>query len=433
MVGEEAGAQTHDLEESASARYQAEVTRNYRWNVTAHLLYGLLGTTGWRLITAPTFVPDYLFRLGGSNLTVGAILFAGGLARFVSPLVGAARVAHQPLVKRTAIRIGTGMRLQVLGMALAALLLPTRFNLFAFVIFYFVFNVMNGLQGIVFGLLMAKVIPVRSRGRFIGARDFAGSATAAAVAWFAAAGLEGVAFPASHGFTYLLAFVFTSAGLLCLAAIREPHAPVVPEQRSFGATLTSVRRLLGTDLSFAWYCVARGLASLGLMAAPFLIVAINPNAIDGANVLAQATVAFFLASTAANLAWGQLADRTGFRAIFLFGAGIWLTALTWAIMQPPTTATVIPLFVLVGVAQSGIQMASMNLVYEFAGQGELAVRIAVVNAAGDLFGAIAPLVGGVIADHSSYGVLYGTAIGCTLLAAASMLCSVRSHPSLART
>lgn len=73
----------------ALARYQADVARHYRWNVIAHLAYGLLGTTGWRLIMAPTFVPDYLFRLSGSNFLVGTLLFAGGLARFLSPLVGA--------------------------------------------------------------------------------------------------------------------------------------------------------------------------------------------------------------------------------------------------------------------------------------------------------------------------------------------------------
>ncbi len=227
-----AAPETVLTEEDAVAQYQAEVKRHYRWNVRAHMLYGLLGTTGWRLITAPTFVPDYLFRLGGSNLVVGAILFAGGLARFISPLVGASRVAHEPLVKRTAIRIGTGMRVQVLGMALAALLLPTRFNLVVFAMFYCAFNVLNGLQGVVFGLLMAKVIPLGRRGRFIGARDFAGGATAAGVAWIAASWLEHVAFPVSHGLTYLLAFVFTSLGLVCFAAIREP-----PTQPSPGIAL----------------------------------------------------------------------------------------------------------------------------------------------------------------------------------------------------
>jgi hypothetical protein len=259
---------------------------------------------------APTFVPDYLFRLGGSNLVVGGLLFCGGLARFAAPLVGASRVGHQPLVKQTAIRIGTGMRIQVLGMALAALLLPVRFNLIAFALFYCAFNVLNGLQGVVFGLLMAKVIPLGRRGRFIGARDFAGGATAALVAWIAAAWLGDVAFPASHGFTYLLAFVFTSLGLICFAAIREPRAPVVPEQRSLGATLASMRTLLGTDPRFAWYCAARGLGGFGLMAAPFLIVAVGPGNDGGARELAHATVAFFAAGTIANFAVGS-ARRPG--------------------------------------------------------------------------------------------------------------------------
>ncbi|MEO6030101.1 MAG: MFS transporter [Candidatus Binatia bacterium] len=411
-------------EEDAVAQYQAEVKRHYRWNVRAHLLYGLLGTTGWRLITAPTFVPDYLFRLGGSNLVVGAILFAGGLARFISPLVGASRVAHEPLVKRTAIRIGTGMRVQVLGMALAALVLPTRFNLVVFAFFYCGFNVLNGLQGVVFGLLMAKVIPLGRRGRFIGARDFAGGATAAAVAWIAASWLEHVAFPASHGLTYLLAFVFTSLGLVCFAAIREPRAPIVPEQRSVAATIGSARRLIASDPTFAWYCAARGLGNLGLMAAPFLIIAAASDA-GGTRALGHATVAFFAAGTIANLLWGLLADRSGFRAVFLIGALTWIVALGWAgSMQP--ASSVVGLFLLVGAAQSGLQMASVNLVYEFSERGELGVRIAVVSAVGELCGAIAPLAGGIIADRWSYPALYGTAAFFTMLAVGTMFLGV--HP-----
>ena len=60
------------------------------------------------------------------------------------------------------------------------------------------------------------------------------------------------------------------------------------------------------------------------MAAPFLIVAIGAGTDGGARELAHATVAFFVAGTVANLVWGQLADRAGFRAVFLIGAGIWL-------------------------------------------------------------------------------------------------------------
>jgi Na+/melibiose symporter-like transporter len=272
---------------------------------------------------------------------------------------------------------------------------------------------------------MAKVIPLSQRGRFIGLRDFAGGATAAGVVWVAASWLEHVSFPASHGLTYLLAFVFTSLGLVCFAAIREPRSPVVSDERSLAGTLASVRPLLAADPSFAWYCAARGLGGLGLMASPFLIVAIGPAIGGGTRELAHATVAFFAAGTVANLAWGTLADRVGFRVVFLVGSCTWLGALAWTLATPPTAANVVPLFLLVGAAQSGIQMASVNLVYEFADRGELGVRIAVVSAAGELFGAIAPLAGGAIADHWSYSALYATAMAFTVLALITMFRGVR--------
>ena len=410
---------------AAVARYEAEVARYYRWNLGAHLLYGLFGTTGWRLITAPTFVPDYLFRLGGSNLAVGVLLFAGGVGRFLSPVAGAAYVAHRPLVKRTAVVIGSAMRFQVLGMALAALLLPRTANYATFFALYCAFSVLNGLQTVVYGLLMAKVIPLARRGRFLGLRDFAGGTTAAAVAWLAARLLRDMPFPASYGVTYLVAFVFTSLGLVCFAAIREPQSPVVDEPRSFATTLRSVPELLAGDPPFAWYCVARGLGALALMAAPYFIIAASrflPH--DPANV-GRLSVAYFVANTIANLLWGQLADRVGFRGVFLAAAALWVAALGVALGAPTTLAAATALFVLVGCAQGGMQMASINLVYEFGDGAGLGLRIAVVNTLGELMAAIAPLAGGVIADRWSYEALYRVAIGCTIAAAATMYHRVR--------
>lgn len=407
------------------ARYQAEVARNYRWNLGAHLLYGLFGTTGWRLITAPTFVPEYMFQLGGSNVAVGLLLFAGGLGRFVSPLAGAAFVAHRPLVKRTAVVVGSGMRFQVLGMALAALFLPPRANFVVFFLLYCGFSVLNGLQAVVYGVLMAKVIPLARRGRFIGLRDFAGGATAAAVAWVAARYLSAFHFPVSYGITYLVAFAFTSLGLVCFAAIREPRSPVVQEPRSFTTTLRSVPALLAADHPFAWYCVARGLGALALMAAPYFIIAAGrflPH--DPANI-GRLSVAYFIANTIANLAWGQLADRAGFRAVFLAAAAVWVAALGVALAGPQTFAAATALFVLVGCGQGGMQMASINLVYEFGDDAALGVRIAVVNALGELMAAVAPLVGGVIADRWSYDALYAVALACTLAAVTAMYTRVR--------
>ncbi len=425
----ERSADDPERKRAALERYEREVAANYRWNLGAHLLYGLLGTTGWRLITAPTFVPDYVYRLGGSNLIVGAMLSCGGLARFLAPVAGAAWVGQRPLVKRLAIWIGTGMRIQVLAMALTALLLPVWANLPAFFVFYCGFSFLNGLQGVVFGLLMAKVIPLARRGRFIGLRDFAGGATAAGVAWLAGGFLHALPFPRSYGATYLIAFVLTSLGLTCFAAIREPRAPFAESPRSFGATLARLRALFTGDRHFAWYCVSRGLGALGLMAAPFFIIAARhgADATSAASVV-RASVAYFLANTVSNLAWGQIADRAGFRTVFLAGAVVWLAALAFALLGPLSDAATMLLFALVGAGQGGLQMASINLVYEF-GEHDLGVRIAAVNALGELSVALAPLAGGLIADHVSFPALYVTSGVFTVAAASTMYLGVGARAS----
>jgi MFS family permease len=329
------------------------------------------------------------------------------------------------LVKRTAVVVGSGMRFQVLGMALAALFLPPRANFAVFFLLYCAFSVLNGLQTVVYGVLMAKVIPLARRGRFIGLRDFAGGATAAAVAWVAARYLSAFHFPVSYGVTYLVAFAFTSLGLVCFAAIREPRSPVVQEPRSFATLLRGVPALLAADHPFAWYCVARGLGALALMAAPYFIIAAGrflPH--DPANI-GRLSVAYFIANTLANLAWGQLADRAGFRAVFLAAAAVWVAALGVALAGPQTFAAATALFVLVGCGQGGMQMASINLVYEFGDDAALGVRIAVVNALGELMAAVAPLVGGIIADRWSYDALYAVALACTLAAVTAMYTRVR--------
>ena len=55
------------------------------------------------------------------------------------------------------------------------------------------------------------------------------------------------------------------------------------------------------------------------------------------------------------------------------------------------------------------------------------MRIAVVNAIGELCGALAPLVGGIVADRWSYDALYATGMVFTMLALLSMFTGVRPH------
>ena len=73
-------------------------------------------------------------------------------------------------------------RLGVLGLALSGYFMPTKWALIFACIFLMMFGLFNGIQAVIFNTLMAKVIPLRLRGRLTGFRNFAAGLTAAGVA-----------------------------------------------------------------------------------------------------------------------------------------------------------------------------------------------------------------------------------------------------------
>ena len=170
------------IESGEEAEFQAEVRANLRRNYLAHLGHGLLGQTGMRLLNAPTLIPAYIFALSGSDVDVGiarALQYAGML---ISPVLAATIIEHRRRVLSVALWNGAYMRVQILGLALAGLLLPDPWRLYASWTFLGLFGYFLGIQGVVFNMLISKVIPVDKRGFLLGLRTALSGITATAVA-----------------------------------------------------------------------------------------------------------------------------------------------------------------------------------------------------------------------------------------------------------
>ena len=73
----------------------AEVARNLRRNAAVQLLHGLFGQTGFRLVSAPTFLPAYLFALSGSDFAVGLARSLQAAGTVASPMLGASLIGHR--------------------------------------------------------------------------------------------------------------------------------------------------------------------------------------------------------------------------------------------------------------------------------------------------------------------------------------------------
>ena len=407
--------------EVREAAFQQEVRENLRRNYLAHLSHGLLGQTGMRLINAPTFIPAYIAMLSGSDVIVGLARGLQYLGMFLSPVVGATLIEHRRKVLPVGFVIGVLMRIQILGLALGGLLLPHPWPLISACVFLGLFGVFLGVQGVVFNFLVSKVIPVEIRGLLMGLRNALAGLTAVAVSLYAGSRLiEANVFGNGYGATFLLAFGLTSVGLIMLLFVREPETPNVLQRARVGRRLRELPELLRGDRAFTRYFVARAMATIGRMAVPFYVIyAIHEFELTGSD-LGALTAAFVLSQSVGNLMWGLLADRSGFRLVFLLAIAVWVAS-ALGLMAIEDGGSLVAVYLGLGMGMGGFQLASQNLVLEFGRRRNLPMRIAVANSASELVAAIGAVLGGVLAATLGYFSVFRIAIGFQLVAMAIVL------------
>jgi MFS family permease len=396
--------------------FQAEVHRHLRRNYLAHLSHGLLGQTGMRLVNAPTFLPAYVAALTGSDLAVGLARGIQYFGMFLSSVVGATVIEHRRRVLPVGFAIGALMRLQILGLALGGLLLPPPWPLLSAWFFLGLFGVFLGVQSVVFNVLVSKVIPVEKRGLLVGLRNALAGLTATGVAIYAGRFLvEPNALGNGYAAAFLLAFVLTSVGLSMLLFVREPETPQVLARSGVRQRLRELPALLREDRAFTRYFLARALATMGRMATPFYVLYAGSRIDLSGGDLGVLTAAFVFTQSLGNLAWGLIADRRGFRVVFLSSLSLWILAVL-LLMETQELARLVVVFAGLGAGFGGFQMSAQNLVLEFGPRRNLPMRVGVANSASEFVAALGALLGGVLVSVFSYVGVFWIAIGFQLAA-----------------
>jgi MFS family permease len=438
-------------EPNAEADYEKFVWDNLNRNYAAHYLHGMLGMTGFRLINAPTFIPAYLHALAASVpafLPFGLKMFAGpdaivgvGLALqqlggVVSPIIGASQIEHRKRVLPVAMVMGTLMRVQILGMAIAgwALVKQPLPLLLTMMGFLFLLGLFSGTQRVAFQLLLAKVIPISRRGRLQAWRNVTGGLIAAALSWVAGKYFIGHnTFGNGYSTTFLFAFVLTSLGLTALRLLmREPEPPTVRVQTSLRDRIRDFPAMITGDRDFAFFMLAQTFAVAGRIAAPFYILfARHSIELTGSNI-GLLSLAYLGADTVTNLLWGYLGDKSGFRSTFVIALVLWIGS-TVFLMGAHNLPMIMIAFFGLGAAQSGYQMSASTMVLEFGLRDDMAMRLAFSATAEGFMSALGPLVGGVIATVFGYVSLFGTSITFEILALIVLLLLVKEPRLRIRT
>ena len=400
------GAPDRDDEAAFAAAVRANLPRNF----AAHLAHGLLGQTGMRLINAPTFVPLYIASLAGFDAAAGIARGLQYFGMFLSPILGATLIEHRRKVLPVGFAIGAAMRLQILALALAGLLLPDPWPLVCACFFLSLFGFFLGIQGVVFHTLVSKVIPVERRGTLMGLRNALAGITASLAALYAGPMLIAEdALGNGYAATFLFAFALTSVGLAMLLLVREPPSPQIREPARVRERLRQLPALLRSDRAFTRYFIARAMATIGRMAVPFYVLDARGRVDIGGTELGAISGAFILFQSLGPLLGGVVADRRGFRFVFLVSLVVWMLAVV-ALMSTNGAVGLVFVFAALGAGLGGFQMSAQNLVLEYGSRRNLPMRIAVANSASDIVAAAGALLGGVLAFFVSFDAIFVVAL-----------------------
>jgi MFS family permease len=403
--------------ELAEAEYQRFIEKNLPRNFAAHFVHGMLGMTGFRIFNAPTFLPAFLHLITGSDALVGLGQSLQQLGGVVSPIIGAAQLEHRKRVLPVSMVMGTLMRIPIAGIALCAWFLRGGALVGSVMVFLLLLGLFQGAQGVAFQMLLAKVIPIRLRGRLQALRNVAGGQVSAGMAYLAGRYLiQNRVLGNGYATTFMLAFVLTSVGLSVLALLmREPEPPVV---RPRARTLDRMREfpaLLAADRGYMFFMIAQTCATAGRIGAPFYILfARHVMPLSGEN-LGLVSLVLFEADSLSNMLWGMMGDRFGFRSSFILALAVWIAA-TVVLLAAPGPTLILVAFAGLGAAQAGFQMSSQTMVLEFGARADMPMRLGLSQTAQGFMNTIGPLAGGLVAVAFGYRPLFLTSMAFEALA-----------------
>lgn len=412
-----------DPERAAEEEFRRQVDRHLPRNFTAHLVHGLLGQTGFRLIQAPTFLPAYVDQLSGSSTLVGLTRACQAFGMFLTPVMGATLIERRKRVLPMVFATGAAMRVSVLGLALAGFFLGTHANLIAICVCLGLYGFFTGMQSVTFSFLVSKVIPVEKRGAVGGFRNALANLVAVGAGGVGGWLVERDALGNGYASVFLVAFALAAAGLMILAIVREPESPRVRPEQRLGARLRELPGLLRADPHYRAYVLARSVGACGRMALPFYFVFASEKLDLPLAAIGPVHIAYVLGQGLSNVPWGMLADRGGFRNVLACALVTWAAA-TVGLMYGDGFSAVLVAFFVIGVGQSGFELGCTNLVLEFGARPDLPMRIALAQSGEQFVQIAAPLVGGLLIAALSYHAMFWTSAALQLVAFAIVLLKV---------
>lgn len=391
------------------AALQAEAERNYRWNFVVNALDGASFWFGMSFISSTVILPLFVSHFTDNPLWIGLIPFLNSVGTFLPQLFVANAVERAPLKKFYPVILGFFWeRVPLFLLAPMAYFLAASRPTLALIAFFVLYAWHAfGVGMIVVGWqdMIAKIIPVKHRGRFFGITNFIGNGSGVLGALALPYVLEQYPFPQGYVIAFTVASALIFLSWIFIALTREPAVYSSKPAVSQLEYLRSLPAILRRDRNFRMYLLTQIIFAFSGMATGFLVVySVQTWNLPDAEA-SSFTVALQIGLALANLFFGFLADRTGHKFSLEICIALSVLSLIIAIVAPSPWWFFL-IFFLRGAVNAGTFVSGISIVYEFTDAENRPTYIGLANTIPGIAGALAPLIGGWLAGAVSYPAMF---------------------------
>ena len=398
---------------AATSSVQQEIAQNYRWNFLVNSLDGASFWFGMSFISSTIILPLYVSHFTGSPLLIGLIPFLSTAGYLVPQLFTSNAVERAPRKKFFPVTIGFFLeRIPIFLLAPTAYFLATSQPVLALAVFLVLYawhTIGAGMIIVGWQDMIAKIIPMEKRGRFFGITNFLGNGAGILGALAVPFVLDKYTFPLGYVISFALAAALIFLSWVFLSLTREPAVESSKPPVSQLDYLRSLPEILRKDRNFRMYLLSQIVFYLSGMAIGFLAVyAVQTWHMSDATA-GGFTVALQIGLSLGNLFFGFFADRKGHKLGLEICLVLSILSLLLAIFAP-NPWWFFPIFFLRGAVNGGTFVSGISIVYEFADTENRATYIGLANTLPGVAGAIAPLLGGLLAGAMSYQAMFILAV-----------------------
>jgi MFS family permease len=389
--------------------FDAEIAKNYKFNFTVNLFDVAFFMFASSFISSEGIYPIYVIHFTQNPIIIGLISVIATAGYLIPQLFTANRVELAPIKKYFPFNLGLFFeRIPIFLLAPATFFFATGSPVLALTIFFILltwYTFGAGLLIVGWQDMIAKIIPVRSRGKFFGISNFignfAGILGATTVSWL----LSKYDFPDGFVYAFIFAGVFIFISWIFLGLTREPRDPITKPAISNLDYFKALPKTLRSNPNFQRFLITQVVKAFGTMATVYLLVyAIERWSIPDGQA-ASYSIALLIGKSLANLFFGFLADRNGHKIVLEISIMMNIFSFILALIAP-SPIWFYAIFALRGMNQAGNFISGLSLPFEFCEPHERPTYIGLASTIPGIAFTIAPLLAGSLAKITGYPTLF---------------------------